>query len=147
MKSSPFPKDTLYYTKDHEWIQFQLTVACAGICAVKLAGFSEVHEIIFHELAGDKKKGDTIAIIRYNNDEAYMHMPVDGKILQINDALVSGDIQLLLKAPETKGWIAEIIPSITAQKNELLTSFEYQFTRKKIQTTGPNPNRYINDAT
>jgi glycine cleavage system H protein len=132
MKSNPSPKDDIFYTRGHEWIQFQQIVACTGVCAVKLTGFKEVHEIIFHQLSGDKKKGDTIAVIRYNDNEVQVRMPVDGKILQINDALVTGGLKLLLKYPETKGWIAEIIPAIPAQKNKLLTSLEYHLALKDI---------------
>jgi len=131
MKSANPIKEDLFYTADHEWIQFRQTVAYTGICAFKLTGFREVHEIIFNELSGEKKQGDIIATIRYNEYRVEAHMPVDGKILQLNDALLSGDYRILLQEPESNGWIAEIIPSTPCEKKDLLLPARYRGAGKK----------------
>ncbi|SEN98147.1 hypothetical protein SAMN05660816_01801 [Niastella yeongjuensis] len=38
-------KRNLYYTNDHEWIDFQGVVAYVGVCRFKLSGFKEIHKI------------------------------------------------------------------------------------------------------
>lgn len=61
----PAKKDQ-YYTKDHEWIHFQGTVAHIGICGFKLTGFKQIQEIKFIEPSGFKKQGEVVATIRYH---------------------------------------------------------------------------------
>ncbi|HEX7847999.1 MAG TPA: hypothetical protein VF476_19505, partial [Chitinophagaceae bacterium] len=60
------PKD-IYFTTDHEWIDFRGSIAYTGICGFKLLGFKELHEVTFHEPGVFRKKGEVIASIRYND--------------------------------------------------------------------------------
>src|SRR5258708_5552415 len=93
-------KRDLYYTKDHEWIDFQGTVTYIGICRFKLVGFKEIHQINVNEPSGFRKRGEVIATIVYNDYQVEAHMPVDGKLIQINDMLVSGNPNVLLQDTE-----------------------------------------------
>lgn len=123
------PKD-LYYTKDHEWVDFRGAVAYTGICAFKLLGFKEVQQIIFHEPSGFKKKGELLASIRYNDYQVEAHMPVDGKVMQLNEELASGKHELLLAQPESAGWIAMIAPAQPYERKDLLLPRDYQLNGK-----------------
>jgi glycine cleavage system H protein len=116
----------LYYTRDHEWIDFQGTVAYVGICNFKLIGFREVQQIIFNGSTGFRKKGEVIATVKYNDYQIEAHMPVDGKIVELNDTLVSGDPNVLLQHAESSGWIALIVPSRPYDRNDLLAPRQYQ---------------------
>ena len=120
----------LYYTKDHEWIGFQGTVAYVGVCSFKLIGFRKVEQIIFNEPSGLKKRGEVIAILKYNDYQIEVHMPVDGKVAQVNDTLLSGDQNVLLQHPENSGWIALIIPSQPYERKDLLLPKQYHMNRK-----------------
>jgi len=42
MNTDKAAKRDLYYTNDHEWIDFQGTIAYTGICLFKLLGFKEI---------------------------------------------------------------------------------------------------------
>ena len=119
-------KKDLYYTSDHEWIDFQGTVAYTGVCHFKLLGFKEIQEIVFGESFGLKKKGDVIARIKYKDYQVEAHMPVDGKLVQVNEILISGDQNILLQHAENSGWIAMIIPSQPYERKELLLPKQYQ---------------------
>ena len=116
----------LYYTKDHEWIDFHGTVAYTGICHFKLLGFKEIHQIRFEEPSGFKKKGELIATITYNDYQVEAHMPVDGKVIRVNDDLQSGDRSSLLKHAENRGWLALIVPSQPYGREDLLLPKQYQ---------------------
>lgn len=120
----------LYYTNDHEWIGFQGTVAYIGICSFKLSGFKEIHQINFTEPSGFKKKGDVIATIIYNNYRIDAHMPVDGKVIQVNEILLSGDRNILIQHPENSGWIALIVPAQPYERKDLLLPKQYQMNGK-----------------
>jgi glycine cleavage system H protein len=119
-----------YYTKDHEWIDFQGTVAYVGICRFKLTGFKQVQEIKFIETSGFKKQGEVIATVRYNEYLIEAHMPVDGKLLQVNEKLVAGNPNILLDCAETSAWIALIVPSQPHERKDLLLPRQYQMNGK-----------------
>jgi glycine cleavage system H protein len=123
-------KPDLYYTKDHEWIDFQGTVAYTGVCSFKLLGFREIQQIIFYESTGFKKRGEVIATIKFNDYQVEAHMPVDGKLVQVNETLVTGNQNILLQYPENTGWIAKIIPSQPYERKDLLLPKQYQMNGK-----------------
>lgn len=130
MKIDKSPTKDLYFTKDHEWINFRGAVAYTGVCPFKLTGFKEVHQLVFHDASGFKKQGEVIATIRYNDYLVEAHMPVDGKILQLNEALTGPDQNNLLLYPETAGWIAMITPAQPYDRKDLLLSKDYQMNGK-----------------
>jgi glycine cleavage system H protein len=119
----------MYYTKDHEWIDFKGTVAYTGICSFKLIGFKEIQQVIYKEPLGFKKRGDSIATIKYNDYIIEAHMPVDGKVLEMNTSLMYGDDNRLLKFAEDT-WIAKIAPSLPHERNDLLLPKQYQMNGK-----------------
>ena len=120
----------LYYTKDHEWIDFQGTVAYTGVCHFKLLGFKEIHQIRFKEPSGFKKKGDVIATITYNDYQIEAHMPVDGKVVEVNETLLSGNRNALLQHAENSGWLVLLIPSRPYERGDLLLPKQYQMNGK-----------------
>jgi glycine cleavage system H protein len=120
----------LYYTKDHEWVGFQGTVAYTGVCQIKFNGVKRVDEIFFNESVGFKKKGEIIAIIKYRNSEIFVHMPVDGKVLELNGKLVTGNPNILLDCSETSAWIALVAPARPHERDDLLLSKQYRMNGK-----------------
>lgn len=123
------PKD-IYYTNDHEWIDFQGTVAYVGVCSFKLSGFKEIHQISIYESSGFRKQGEVIATIKYKDYQIEAHMPVDGKLIKVNDTLVSGDPNVLIQHAENSGWIALIVPSQPYERKDLLPPKQYQMNDK-----------------
>ncbi len=120
----------LFFTKDHEWIEFQNQVAYTGICSFKLTGFKEIQEVIFNDPFAPKKQGDVIATILYNDYKIQAHMPIDGNIVEINDKLLSENNNLLLQYAETNGWIAMIIPLFPINRQELIPAEIYYLKNK-----------------
>jgi glycine cleavage system H protein len=119
MKNNGTTLRDLYRTGDHEWIHFQGSVAYIGICRFKLTGFRAIHQLDFKGASGFKKQGDIIAVVRYNDYCIECRMPVDGKILQINEEVMQENSNTLLQYPETKGWIALIAPSLPYERKNL----------------------------
>jgi glycine cleavage system H protein len=120
-----------YYTRDHEWINFQDTVAYIGVCRFKLTGFRQIQELKFMEASGFKKQGEVIATVRYNDYLIALHMPVDGNLVTINEKLVSGNPNILLDCAESTAWMALIEPSVPQQRKDLLPPKQYQASHKR----------------
>ncbi|HEV8508061.1 MAG TPA: hypothetical protein VGQ53_21810 [Chitinophagaceae bacterium] len=135
MKSSQSARKDLYYTKDDDWIDFHGSVAFAGICRQKLAGFKQIQKIRFSGPSGFRKKGEIIAILKYKDVEVSAHMPVDGKILEVNEKLMSGNPNILLDCAESSGWIILIAPSMPHERTDLLPPKQYQMNGKSKAAT------------
>lgn len=119
-------KNETFYTKDHEWINFYDMMAYTGVCAFKLLGYKEIHEITFSQSSGFKKRGEVIAKIKYNDYEIEAHMPVDGRIMKLNRELFTANKNILLRSPENRGWIALIMPLQPSDRIELLALKQYE---------------------
>ena len=130
MNTQQSTKKEQYYTKDHEWIDFQGSVAYVGICRFKLTGFKQIQEIRYNEPSGFKKQGEVIATVKYNDYLVEAHMPVDGEVLQVNEKLVSGNLNILLDCAESSAWIAVIVPSLPHERKDLLLPKQYPLNGK-----------------
>ena len=118
-------KNGQYYTDDHEWIDFQGAVAYIGVSSFKLIGFRAIQQVIFNDKLGIKKRGDLITTIKYNDYTIKLHMPVDGKLLEMNTNLIYGDDNFLLQYAESM-WIAKIEPLLPNERKHLLLPRQYQ---------------------
>lgn len=116
----------LYYTTDHEWIDFQGAVAYVGFCPFKLKGIKQVREIVFADIKVLLKRGDVIASVLYDDYKIDVHMPVDGRVVQINDAVLGGKQEMVLQQPETGGWIALVVPVSPDDRKDLLIAEQYR---------------------
>lgn len=129
MDTSDLIKRNVFYTRDHEWIDFQGSVAYIGVCRFKLSGFREIHKIEFLQYSDLIKQGEVIGIIQFDDYQIEVHMPVEGKILSINDLLLTSEREVLLQQPENNGWIGLVVPSRLNDMTGLLSSEDY----KKVQ--------------
>lgn len=115
----------LYYTTDHEWIDFQGSVAYVGLCSFKLKGIKQIQEVVVTDAKDLLKSGDVIASILYEDYKIDVHMPVDGRVVQINDVILGGNHEMVLQQPENNGWIALVVPASPYDRKDLLISEQY----------------------
>ena len=115
----------MYYTKNHEWIDFRGTCAYVGVSNFKLIDFGEIHEVIFNDPINFKIKGEIIAWIRYKDYKIEILMPVTGSIIQINKIFSNKNQKSTAAHLEKSGWIFSIIPSNSYDRNDLIPIGEY----------------------
>jgi glycine cleavage system H protein len=115
----------MYYTRDHEWIDFQGTGAYVGVSNFKLIGFREIDEVIFRETKSPMKKGDLVAWIRYKDYKIEILMPVDGSIVQINKIFLGNNLKQISTHLQKSGWIFSIIPTNYYHREDLIPIEEY----------------------
>ncbi len=95
------------YTKSHEWIDLEGSVATVGITkdAVK-----EVGEIVYVELpkvGRPVEKGQEACVIESTKAAVDISSPVSGTILAVNEALMA-NVNLLNTSAETEGWLFKV---------------------------------------
>lgn len=126
MKTFTATRKDLYYTREHEWINFQGSVAYVGICLFKLKGVRSIEKLEFHEDSWLKKKGEVIATIHSDDDTIPICMPIDGKIINLNNRLLLGDNDVLLSGSPSEGWVALIAPAQPYERKGLLPDDQYR---------------------
>jgi len=118
--------DGIYYTKDHDWIQYKGSLAITGVSGFKLTGIKEIHNFIINEPMGLKRQGEKLATIHSNDYRIEILMPVSGLVLQINTELARGNLGLLVQEPERGGWVARIKPLQPEERSGLLLPEQYR---------------------
>ena len=120
-----------YFTNDHEWIDFQGTVAYIGVCNYKLLRLKKIDKIVFSKGPGVQKRGDVLAIIYSQNYKIPVHMPVDGKIMNLNDKLLLTDLGNFLHQAEKDRWLAIIGLAQPFERKGLMQVEQYKHFIKK----------------
>ena len=116
----------LFYTKDHEWIN----IHDDGTATIGITDFAqgELGDIVFVELneIGDLcEKEETFGTVEAVKTVSDLYVPLDGEIVQINEAL-EDEPELVNYDPYGQGWMIKITISNPDQQSELLDSEAYQ---------------------
>ena len=77
------------------------------------------------------KSGEVISSIQFDDYQILVHMPVEGKIISINDLLLTEGKDILLQQPENNGWIALVVPSRLNDTSGLLSAEDYKIWQAK----------------
>ena len=120
----------LYFTEDHEWIDFQGSVAYVGVCKFKLAGIKGIQNIDFVRTSEIYQAGDIIGSINYGMFRIDIHIPVTGKLFAYNLDLLSRSRELLIDQLKSNEWFASIIPTKPYDRIGLIISQQYQLKAK-----------------
>ncbi|MEQ9104590.1 MAG: glycine cleavage system protein GcvH [Rhodothermales bacterium] len=118
-----FPDDLLY-TKDHEWIRLDGDTAVVGITDFAQ---SELGDIVYVEIdsVGDAvDRDDVFGTVEAVKTVSELFMPVDGEVLEVNDALEANP-ELVNDDPYGDGWLIKIKVSDPSNRDGLLSSADY----------------------
>ncbi|MBN1115437.1 MAG: glycine cleavage system protein GcvH [Oligoflexia bacterium] len=97
----------LQYTRDHEWLLVEGNTATVGIT---YHAQEQLGDIVFAELpvAGDElKAGDSLGVVESTKAVSDVYSPVDGKVIEINDAVVDSP-ERVNADPYGDGWLIKV---------------------------------------
>jgi glycine cleavage system H protein len=120
-----FPED-LKYTKEHEWVLVEGTVATVGI-----SDYAQDHlgDVVYVELpaVGDKvSKEDAFGVVESVKAVSDVYAPVTGQVLEVNDDLQDNPA-MINEDPYGDGWLIKVQMSDPDEElQDLLTAAEYQ---------------------
>ncbi len=116
--------DDLRYTEDHEWARVKVENVTIGISDFAQ---NQLGDIVFVEMpaSGDLfKKGDEFGTVESVKAVAELYMPIDGEVIQVNQALEDAP-ELLNHSPYADGWIIEVKPDDMSQLEALMDKDAY----------------------
>jgi glycine cleavage system H protein len=117
--------ENLRYTKDHEWLKAEGDTALVGVTDFAQ---NELGDIVFIEVEtiGEKlDKEETFGTIEAVKTVSDMFMPVDGEVIEFNEAL-GDNPEKVNQDPYGEGWIVKIRLTNPSQVSELLDAKKYK---------------------
>ena len=116
---------TRKYTKDHEWVKIEGDVATLGITQHAAEALGELVYVELPKVGSKYNKGDAAIVVESSKSASDVYTPLAGKIIAINEALVS--------APENvnndtygNGWLVKIKISNPSELDDAMDEAEYK---------------------
>ena len=116
--------DSLYYTKEHEWLSIKNNVATIGITDYAQSELGDVIYIDFIEIGTDCKIGEVIGTIEAVKTVSDIYTPIQGTLSRINTDLEENP-DFINNDPYGAGWIIKL-NSINKDYSKLLSADEYK---------------------
>jgi len=125
--------ESLYYTKEHEWLKIEDDTTTMGITDYAQ---KSLHEIVFVDLPEIKKKVrqmEPIGTVESVKAVSEIYTPISGEIIEVNKEL-NEKPELVNQDPYGKGWIAKIRPEkLDEEIKNLLDPEKYKEYLKALE--------------
>lgn len=117
--------ENLKYTKDHEWLRLDGSIAFIGITDFAQKELGDIVFIEVETVGETLAKEETFGTIEAVKTVSDMFMPVDGKVLEFNDILADTP-EKVNSDPYGEGWIVKVELSDLTQAEDLLDAGHYK---------------------
>lgn len=118
------PED-LRYSREHEWVKFDGTVARVGITDFAQDSLGDVVFVQLPDVGLDVVAGASVSEIESTKSVSDVYVPLTGKVSAVNDAL-GDEPELVNSDPYGTGWMFEIDVSDPAEVDALLDAAAYR---------------------
>ncbi|MBB6261114.1 glycine cleavage system H protein [Paenochrobactrum gallinarii] len=116
---------SILFTEDHEWINNDNGTATVGITVHAQEQLGDLVFVELPEVGRKVAKGEAIVVVESVKAASDVYAPVDGEIVEINDAVVN-DPSLINQAAEGEGWLFKLKLSDEGQLSGLLDAAGYK---------------------
>ena len=115
----------LKYTKDHEWIQIEGTIATIGITDFAQGELGDIVYVDVDTLDDTVAEGEVFGSVEAVKTVSDLFMPLTGEVIEFNDTL-EDDPELVNSDPYNKGWMIKIKFTDNSQLEDLLDAAAYE---------------------
>ena len=119
-----FPEN-LKYTKDHEWIRVEGTIAVIGITEFAQGELGDIVYVEIETVGEIVEKEEVFGSIEAVKTVSDLFMPIAGKVLEKNNAIDTNP-EVVNKDPYNEGWLIKIEMTNPADVYELLDASAYK---------------------
>ena len=118
------PRD-LYYTKNHEWVQYEGNIVTIGITEFAQSELGDVIFLEFPDVGQDLIQNDPFGTIEAVKTVADLYAPVAGNVMETNADLEDAP-ELVNQDPYGKGWMIKVEVEDDSGKTSLMSPEEYE---------------------
>ena len=115
----------LRYSRDHEWVRMESSVARIGITDFAQDALGDVVYVELPEVGLVVTANSAFAEIESTKSVSDVFAPVSGEVIEVNDVLEERP-ELVNEEPYGDGWICVIQPSAEAELDELMDDESYK---------------------
>jgi glycine cleavage system H protein len=116
---------TLYFTRDHEWVQVDGDSATVGITDYAQGQLGDVVFVELPTVGTVVAAGKEAAVVESVKAASDVYAPVSGEVAKVNDALVE-EPGLVNSAAEAAGWFFQLRLSDPREVDGLMDAAAYQ---------------------
>ncbi|NOT39732.1 MAG: glycine cleavage system protein GcvH [Alphaproteobacteria bacterium] len=116
---------TTKYTKDHEWVRVDGSVATVGITAYAA---EQLGDVVFVELPAVGRvveKGGDAAVVESVKAASEVYAPISGEVVEVNTALTDEPAKVNAE-PTGAGWFMKLKMKNATDLTDLMSEDEYQ---------------------
>ncbi len=126
-------REDLYYTDTDEWVRVSGDEAVVGITDYAQKKLKYIVSVELSSAGREVRRGEVIATLESVKAIADVYSPLDGLLLEVNEALVTSP-DMLNKDPYGAGWIAKL--RVTGSLPKLMSPEEYADYIRKREGSG-----------
>jgi glycine cleavage system H protein len=115
----------LKYTKDHEWVKIEGTVATVGITDFAQGELGDIVYVDVDTLDDSVEEGEVFGSVEAVKTVSDLFMPLAGEVIEFNEEL-EDEPELVNTDPYGKGWMIKIEISDSSQITDLLDAEAYK---------------------
>lgn len=113
-----------YYSKEHEWIDVEGTVATVGVTEYAVKQLGDITFFELPEVDAEVEKESGAAFVESVKAASDIYAPVTGKIVEVNEALEDTP-EIANESPEENAWIFKIDMSDPSELEGLMDRAAY----------------------
>lgn len=121
----------LKYTKDHEWVKIEGTIATVGITDFAQGELGDIVYVDIDTLDEEVEKDEVFGTVEAVKTVSDLFMPLTGEVAEFNEEL-EDDPELVNTDPYGKGWMIKIKMTDEAQVADLLSDEAYKIGRAHV---------------
>jgi glycine cleavage system H protein len=114
-----------HYTKEHEWVAIEGTLATVGISEHAAHELGDITFVELPQIGKTVKQFDTLAGIESVKAASDIYSPVSGKVVQVNDRLEEAP-EVVNESPEQAGWICKLEVTDPGEVSALMDTPAYE---------------------
>lgn len=114
----------LIYAEDHEWVKVEGNEAYIGVSDYAQDSLGDIVYVELPEIDDEIDQDESFSAVESVKAAADIYMPIDGKVIDINEDLL--DSPELLNDDPYESWMIKVEITDKSQIDELMTSEEYE---------------------
>lgn len=119
-----FPKE-LRYSKEHEWVRLEGSIATVGITDYAQDSLGDVVYLELPSEGASVTKDEPFGVVESVKAVSDLFSPVSGKVTEVNDALLDSP-EVINEEPYGDAWMIKVEVANPEEIKELMSAEEYK---------------------